>query len=289
MKRRYFHIAILAAILCVSSLAVPTDVSAQYSYTPLEKIPGTDTNSGKMADYIQAIYKFALWSVGIAAMFMLAIGGMMYLTSAGNTSQTGSAKKVIEDAVVGLVLAFVAWLILYVINPDLVKVNLNFSAAGSAVSSNTSTGTTTNPTVGCGKVVDAAHTMVGNCTYNQQLRNGCAGSPAYTDCSDFTAAAYKKAGCTSPPNTTATMMTVGEIYNNNQSGLKAGDALVYQYQSGGETKGHVVVCENDGCSTITAASGTASGLVQGQPSASYLSKSGLKVLRAATYCGNAAC
>jgi hypothetical protein len=155
MKRRYSHIAILAVILCVCSFAVPTDVSAQYSYTPLEKIPGTDTNSGKMADYIQAIYKFALWSVGIAAMFMLAIGGMMYLTSAGNTSQTSAAKKVIEDALVGLVLAFIAWLILYVINPDLVKVNLNFSAAGistvtTAATSTTGTDGTATPTSGTG-------------------------------------------------------------------------------------------------------------------------------------------
>ncbi|NTW13859.1 MAG: hypothetical protein HGA31_02385 [Candidatus Moranbacteria bacterium] len=82
-----------------------------------------------MADYIQAIYKFALWAVGIAAMFMIAVGGMMYLTSAGNTSQTSSAKKVIFDALIGLALAIIAWLILYVINPDLVMVSLNFGAA----------------------------------------------------------------------------------------------------------------------------------------------------------------
>jgi hypothetical protein len=99
---------------------------AQSSYQPLEGIPGfeQETASGGFPAYVQSIYNFGIWTVGIAALFMLTVGGFMYLTSAGNTSTLGSAKGVIKDALIGLFLALFAWLILYVINPDLVNINL---------------------------------------------------------------------------------------------------------------------------------------------------------------------
>jgi hypothetical protein len=56
---------------------------------------------------------------------MLSIGGFLDLTSAGNTSAMGTAKSVIFDALIGLTIALAAWLILNVINPDLVDVTLN--------------------------------------------------------------------------------------------------------------------------------------------------------------------
>ncbi|KKP79587.1 MAG: hypothetical protein UR78_C0011G0001, partial [Candidatus Moranbacteria bacterium GW2011_GWF2_35_39] len=65
------------------------------------------------------------------------IGGYMYLTSAGNTAQTGKAKGVIFDAIAGLALALVSYVLLWTINPDLVK----FKPLGSASSpSDTTTG-----------------------------------------------------------------------------------------------------------------------------------------------------
>lgn len=88
-------------------------------YTPMEEIPG----QGRPTDfyeYVSALYKFGIGAVGIAALLMLTIGGFMYASSAGNTSSIGTAKKVITDAIVGLVLALTSYLLLYTINPDLV-------------------------------------------------------------------------------------------------------------------------------------------------------------------------
>ena len=73
--------------------------------------------------YINAVYKFGIWAVGIAALLMIAIGAYMYITSAGNNSSMEKAKGVITDAIVGLVLALGAYLLLYIINPDLVKIS----------------------------------------------------------------------------------------------------------------------------------------------------------------------
>lgn len=110
----------------VSSTGAPTQVTGPTlgDYQLLEQIPGSNRSTGRLNTYLEDIYRFAFWTVGISVVFMLTIGGFMYLTSAGNTSRMESAKTVIFDAILGLVLALVAWLFLYVINPDLVKVRL---------------------------------------------------------------------------------------------------------------------------------------------------------------------
>jgi hypothetical protein len=57
---------------------------------------------------------------------MIALGAFSYLvTAVGNPSKVQSAKETISNALFGLALAFLAYLILYVINPDLVSGTLN--------------------------------------------------------------------------------------------------------------------------------------------------------------------
>ena len=96
-------------------------------YTPMEPIPGSGSveNISTFPTYIQAIYKFAVWSVGIAALLMISIGGFMYFTAAGNNSRMESAKRVIGDALFGLLAVMIASMILYKINPDLINLNLD--------------------------------------------------------------------------------------------------------------------------------------------------------------------
>jgi len=89
----------------------------------MEKIPGFSV-SGSFPDYILTVYKFGIWSVGIAALLMIMVGGFMYITSAGNNASMEKAKGIIFDSVVGILLVLTAYLILYVINPELVKIKL---------------------------------------------------------------------------------------------------------------------------------------------------------------------
>jgi hypothetical protein len=102
-------------------LFAPLISAAALNYVPMEQIPGF-TTTGDFPSYIMAVYKFGLWTVGIAAMLMIMIGGYMYLTSAGNTSRTGKAKEIIYDAIAGVILALVSYLLLYTINPDLLQI-----------------------------------------------------------------------------------------------------------------------------------------------------------------------
>jgi hypothetical protein len=101
----------------------------------------------------------------------------MYLTSAGNTSAMGSAKSVIFDSLIGLVIAIVAWLILNVINPDLVNVTLN---GFSATSVSTTTPASTTP--GTGTQV-AGGTSQANCPtgISCQACSGCTSVTSVTN------------------------------------------------------------------------------------------------------------
>lgn len=260
----------------------PALSNAQYTYTPLEPIPGF-SGATDFPAFIIALYKFGIWTVGIAALLMITIGGFMYLTSAGNTSKMDSAKGVITDALIGLIIALAAYLILYIINPDLVKVQISFSPissnGGSSITNPEATSnpnTTSDSSVGCGKVVEAAVLKKNSgCTYSQPRRNGCMGNPAYTDCSDLVSTSYLKAGCSSPGNTTAAIYPKAKTITNKNS-LKAGDLIV--------RPGHVVMCENDGCSRIIHASGEKKGLVE-RDSTYYLNPNwGGKVVSVSDYC-----
>lgn len=74
-----------------------------------------------LADYIKGLYKYLLAIVGILAGVMLTIGGVKYLTSGGSQERVTSAKNTITNALIGLIIAFGSYVILFTINPELVR------------------------------------------------------------------------------------------------------------------------------------------------------------------------
>lgn len=125
-KNKNFFIALFLLVFLGNMLVSIPETNAQgFNYQLLEKIPGKEAIGGNdLSKYITAIYDTALVIVVLSAVLMASIGGFMYLTSAGNTAAMGTAKGVIFDAVIGLVIALAAWLLLNVINPDLVNVKI---------------------------------------------------------------------------------------------------------------------------------------------------------------------
>jgi hypothetical protein len=77
--------------------------------------------------FISSVYSFALTVVGLAVFVRILYAGFLWLTAAGNASQTSKATTMITNAVVGAIILFAAYLILHVINPDLVKNTFNFT------------------------------------------------------------------------------------------------------------------------------------------------------------------
>lgn len=88
-------------------------------YTNQEKIPGAEVTSDFIT-YLKSIINFGFAIIGILALFMLIIGAYQYLMATGS-GKTADAKETISSALLGLILGLCAWIILYKINPDLVK------------------------------------------------------------------------------------------------------------------------------------------------------------------------
>ncbi|MFC1645220.1 hypothetical protein ACFL08_04295 [Patescibacteria group bacterium] len=123
-KRIIMGMMVFIFTTCFMSIAFAAD--SKYIYTPTVGIPGSSVEEiSTFPGYLKGLYKFAVWSVGIAALLMISIGGFQYFISAGNASKTEKSKSIITDALWGLVAVMLAWLVLNVINPDLIKIDID--------------------------------------------------------------------------------------------------------------------------------------------------------------------
>ena len=75
-----------------------------------------DTNN-RGATMIDNVVRLLLWAIGVVAVIVIIISGIKYATSDGDASKIKSAKDTILYAVVGLVVAILAYAIVrFVIN-----------------------------------------------------------------------------------------------------------------------------------------------------------------------------
>lgn len=103
----------------------PNPSNAADSYTFKIPIPGFesvkfDGTTRPIAEFIQAVYKYAIGIVAILATVVIMIGGVVWITAAGDSGRIGEAKQYITGAMTGLVLALCSFMILQTVNPDLV-------------------------------------------------------------------------------------------------------------------------------------------------------------------------
>ena len=107
----------LALIGGIGTLLVPVSVSAVTGiYQPCESLTSTDSavcasKADSANTFILPIVNTLLFVVGIAAVIVIIIGGIMYTTSSGDASSVTKAKNTILYAVIGLVVAFLAFAI----------------------------------------------------------------------------------------------------------------------------------------------------------------------------------
>lgn len=72
-----------------------------------------------ISQMINSIYKYLLGAVGIIAAVAMMVGGLVWLTAGGNSGRVMQAKSIINGSIIGLVLAFSTYFILYQVNPSL--------------------------------------------------------------------------------------------------------------------------------------------------------------------------
>ncbi len=132
---------LLYACLCVLPLfsiahaACPTISPGAGGFVPLECFSDSprfaDTYTTGMAEgglptFLNKVFAGAIALGGILAVLRLAWAGFVYMGSDA-WGQKEHAKEIIQDALIGLFLLIGIWLILYQINPDILKLNVNIT------------------------------------------------------------------------------------------------------------------------------------------------------------------
>ncbi len=134
LKGNIFKKIVFIVLISAVGFLINSDFASAQYYKIHEQIPGQAGQAGRidgrdygeegidtLQDYLESAYKFGIAIVAILAVIMIGVGGFMYIvTSAGNAGKLANAKEIITSAILGLVMALLSWLILFVINPDLV-------------------------------------------------------------------------------------------------------------------------------------------------------------------------
>lgn len=121
---------VLIVSTSVFTMFLGTHVFAAITGLPVLPSPAPSPNDiNSIPGLISYIYNLAFWIVGIAVFFqVLRAGFIIFFSAAGSASKISEGKKLIWNAIVGLILLFASWMILNVINPDLVKNTFDFGS-----------------------------------------------------------------------------------------------------------------------------------------------------------------
>ena len=117
-----FYIAI-PFTFCFAIPGGTTNPDGTITYVPLEKtaMDAADINStGNLADFLKSVYNFGVAAAAVLAVLMIAWGGIEYMTTEAFQGKS-DAKDKIWNAIFGLLLVLASYLILWTINPDIIK------------------------------------------------------------------------------------------------------------------------------------------------------------------------
>ena len=104
---------LLSPLPCSTGLGVSCNGVASSSGQPV-------ITSISLSDFVSYAYKLMLALAVFLAVFMITVGGFEYMLSGATGTKTDAIKK-IQDALWGLLLALVAYLLLFTIDPNLVS------------------------------------------------------------------------------------------------------------------------------------------------------------------------
>ena len=120
VKTKNFILYLLFAI-CYLLFAVSATAQVKLE-TGLPNIPGGQLPVGQeLPSYINYLFIFGLGLIAFLALAQMMIGGIQYILAASNVVNKVNAKDTIQQALLGLGLLLVSYLLLRTINPDLVN------------------------------------------------------------------------------------------------------------------------------------------------------------------------
>ena len=110
-----------------AATACKQDATGKLVYCPLEPDAfssfGAANTSGNLGLFLSEAFSFGLALAAALAVIMIVWGGVKIMLTESIFEKDDGRKK-IQDAIYGLLLALVSWLILYTINPDILNFKL---------------------------------------------------------------------------------------------------------------------------------------------------------------------
>lgn len=105
------------AKVTASSASILTLLAMQASIA-LAQVPvlgggpdGLPTTFSDVPSVINTIFKVIIGAAGAIFIVLFLVGGVQYLTAAGNEEATGKARRLLVDSIVGLIIVLAAWAI----------------------------------------------------------------------------------------------------------------------------------------------------------------------------------
>ena len=118
---------LIFALCCLLYTVTPVFAQTEYQLLaplPLDgagSAPAEETTAGP---YLEGIFTLIIAIAGGLAVIKIIFGGIKYMSTDAFSGKS-EARSTIENAIWGLLLAISAWLILFTVNPDLVKFDLS--------------------------------------------------------------------------------------------------------------------------------------------------------------------
>lgn len=112
MVRRFTSALALFSIICTSLFLLPVTALSPAD-TACQGLSATGASCGsgesELKSVINNVINILLFVVGVASVLMLIIGGIRYVVSGGNQQSVSSAKNTILYALIGLIVASLAY------------------------------------------------------------------------------------------------------------------------------------------------------------------------------------
>lgn len=125
-------LVIAAPITFAAETTSDSGASKGVTFTPLTQLP--QIQSAASADtlpvFLNQLYKICIGIGTVLAFFMIIRAGIEFMVSRGSVSSNENAKKHLQGAILGLILLLSPVVVFSIINPDILKLTLDFGSLG---------------------------------------------------------------------------------------------------------------------------------------------------------------
>ncbi len=108
--------AVTSAIIGLAlAVAAPTFLFEIYTVLGGTEASAVSEGTKPLSEILEGVLDVLLGIIGTLSVLMLVIGGVMYITAAGEESRADTAKKTIKYAIIGLIVAILSLTIVHVV------------------------------------------------------------------------------------------------------------------------------------------------------------------------------